>query len=81
MRPIDLVFTNLIRHARPARSRWRHPYDRGGPSFMPRETLQQLMRASTWRAHPEPFAKTKRGGQRRSERRFITGRKCGFGCE
>lgn len=61
--------------------RSRHPYERGGPSFMPRETLHLLMKASTWRAHPAPFAKTKRGGQRRAERRFITGRKCGFGCE
>lgn len=28
-------------------------------------------KATWWRRHPEPFAKTKRGKERRAERRFL----------
>jgi hypothetical protein len=77
MRHRDVI--DLPRRQTPFR-RSRHPYERGGPSRMPRSVLQHLLKASTWRAHPEPFAKTKRGGQRRDERRFIARRKCGFCC-
>jgi hypothetical protein len=77
MRYRDVI--DLPRRRAPFR-RSRHPYERGGPSRMPREVLQHLMKASTWRAHPAPFSKTKRGGQRRAERQFMAKRKCGFCC-
>jgi hypothetical protein len=36
------------------------------------------MEASTWKRHHEPFAKTWRGLERRSERRFIDANKRAF---
>lgn len=74
MRPIDLQMRALIRHTFTRR------FYLGGVE-MPRDPLYQLLRKSTWKRHPAPFAKTGRGKQRRDERRFIESRKCGFGCD
>jgi len=53
------------------RKRWRHPADRGGSSGIPRDLLLELLKLSTWKKHPAPFAKTQRGKDRRAERRFV----------
>lgn len=33
--------------------------------------LRELLKQSTWKRHPAPFAKTERGRCRREERRFV----------
>jgi hypothetical protein len=77
MRPIDLK--HLTKRTHPF-GRLRHPFGRNRSAPIPRDVLHHLLKASSWRAHPAPFAKTRRGGERRVERRFIASRKCGFGC-
>jgi hypothetical protein len=80
MRYRDVI--DLPRRRTPfSRARLRHPFGRSQSAPIPRDVLHHLLKASAWKAHPAPFAKTKRGGQRRAERQFIAGRKCGFGCE
>jgi len=59
--------------------RLRHPCDRGSPSARRLgAAFRFLLEASTWKRHPEPFAKTPRGRDRRSERRFVDAHKRAF---
>lgn len=44
-------------------------------NIIPKETLGELLRLSTWKRHPKPFAKGRRGLQRRAERRFVDANK------
>jgi len=75
MRPIDLQRAGV--------KRW--PIGYGFRYFggvrIPVGPLRDLLKASTWKRHPKPFAKTGRGRDRREERRFVESRKCGFGCD
>ncbi|WP_298962325.1 hypothetical protein [uncultured Methylobacterium sp.] len=75
MRPIELRTRRM--------KRWKHPFGvrYHGWTRFPRHILQDLLRPSTWKKHPSPFAKTERGRQRRQERLFVESRKCGFGCD
>jgi hypothetical protein len=52
--------------------RWRHPCDKGLPSQRSLgAAFRFLLETHTWKRHPEPFAKTRRGQERRNERRFM----------
>jgi hypothetical protein len=52
--------------------RWRHPCDKGTPQQRAlTEAFRFLLETHTWKRHPEPFAKTRRGHDRRCERRFM----------
>jgi hypothetical protein len=52
--------------------RWRHPCDKGEPAQRKiGEVFRYLLEAHTWKRHPEPFAKTLKGKNRRMERRFV----------
>lgn len=52
--------------------RLRHPSDKGPPAQRKLgAAFRFLLENSTWKRHPEPFAKTRRGLDRRSERRFV----------
>lgn len=37
----------------------------------PAELFRPLLNGRTWKRHPEPFNKTKRGRMRRTERHFV----------
>ena len=61
------------------RRRWRHPCDKGSPAQRKLgAAFRFLLENHTWKRHPEPFAKTRRGLERRSERRFIDANKREF---
>jgi len=47
-------------------------------NIIPKETLGELLRLSTWKRHPSPFAKSRRGLHRRAERRFVDMNKRAF---
>lgn len=47
-------------------------------AIIPKETLAELLRLSTWKRHPMPFSKGRRGLQRRAERRFVDMNKRAF---
>ena len=58
------------------RRRNRHPCDKGTPAQRALgAAFRFLLEQHAWKRHPEPFSKTKRGQQRRSERRFVLGSK------
>ena len=62
--------------------RWRHPYDKGSPHQRALgAAFRFLLETSTWKRHPEPFAKTNRGKKRRDERRFVLNGKRAFAYE
>lgn len=55
-----------------SRKRRRHPCDKGHPYTRAlNDAFRFLFDGRTWRRHPEPFAKTERGKQRREIRRFV----------
>jgi hypothetical protein len=56
--------------------RRRNRRDKGDPSQRALgAAFRFLLEQHAWKRHPEPFSKTKRGQQRRSERRFVLGSK------
>jgi hypothetical protein len=61
------------------RRRWRHPCDKGSPAQRKLgAAFRFLLETSTWKRHHKPFAKTLRGRDRRSERRFVDAYKRAF---
>lgn len=59
--------------------RWRHPFEKGDPAQRQvGAALRCLLKNSTWKRHPAPFAKTNRGFYRRSERYFVEYQKRAF---
>lgn len=59
--------------------RLRHPSDKGSPAQRKLgAAFRFLLETSTWKRHHEPFAKTQRGRNRRSERRFVDAYKRAF---
>jgi len=52
--------------------RWRHPCDKGEPAQRAvGAAFRFLLETHTWKRHTEPFSKSRRGRERRSERRFV----------
>jgi hypothetical protein len=52
--------------------RRRHHCDKGSPAQRSMgAAFRFLLEQHSWKRHTEPFSKTKRGQQRRSERRFV----------
>ena len=59
--------------------RWRHPCDKGEPTQRAiGSAFRFLLETHTWKRHPEPFNKTKRGLERRAEKRFVIASKRAF---
>lgn len=59
--------------------RMRHPCDKGKPSQRALgAAFRFLLENHTWKRHPEPFNKTKRGRDRRTEQRFVIASKRAF---
>lgn len=52
--------------------RWRHPSDKGHPAQRAiGAAFRFLLEEHTWKRHPKPFSKSKRGRERRAVRRFV----------
>ncbi len=52
--------------------RWRHPCDKDDPAQRAiGAAFRFLLEEHTWKRHPEPFSKSKRGRERRAVRRFV----------
>ena len=61
------------------RRRWRHPADKGEPiQRKVGAAFRFLLNNHTWKRHPAPFKKTKRGRMRRAEQRFVIASKKAF---
>jgi hypothetical protein len=59
--------------------RWRHPCDKGEPAQRAiGAAFRFLLENHTWKRHPAPFKKTKRGQMRRAEQRFVIESKRAF---
>lgn len=63
-----------MKHLRPfiRQRRHRHPCCKGEPSQRAiGAAFRFLLETHTWKRHSEPFAKTRRGRDRRAQRRFV----------
>jgi hypothetical protein len=75
MKPIDPRMGSMTAWRR----RWRHPFDKGDPAQRKiGEAFRFLLETHTWKRHPAPFNKTKRGQDRRAEKRFVNASKRAF---
>ena len=60
--------------------RRRHPSDKGEPTQRAiGAAFRFLLESHTWKRHPEPFSKSRRGRNRRAERLFVQASKRALG--
>jgi hypothetical protein len=70
---------SMTNRRRRGNRRWRHPCDKGEPSQRALGAMFRfLLTNHTWKRHPAPFKKTKRGQHRRAEQRFVIANKRAF---